>query len=70
MLEEIDKYLERPEVERKMYQIARRSGRADSIEYLDGLHEIQKNQLQKMVLAYGTEVQWNERINDMLSRYI
>lgn len=70
MLEEIDKYLERPEVERKMYQIARRSGRADSIEYLDGLHEIQKNQLQKMVLAYGTEEQWNERINDMLSRYI
>lgn len=70
MLNKIDAYLEMPETDRKMYQISRRSGRADSIESLNELHEIQKNQLQKMVLAYSSEEQWNETINNMLTRYI
>ncbi len=70
MLNKIDAYLEMPETDRKMYQISRRSGRVSSIESLNELHEIQKNQLQKMVLAYSSEEQWNETINNMLTRYI
>lgn len=70
MLNIIDSYLQMEEVERKMYQIIRRSGRANSLEYLKELHDIQKGQLRKMILAYDNEDKWNERINSMMTRYI
>lgn len=70
MLQAIDEYVELPDVERKMFQLARRAGMVAKINDLNNLSDSQLNQLKKISLSVSDESEWNAKINGMMEGYI
>ena len=59
MLRQIDRYLDLPESDRRVFQLLRRTLRAYDLDDMQNLSEAQMEQLRKEVsLAY--EVEWDE----------
>jgi len=70
MLATIDAYFSLPEKERKIFQLARRSGGVTSIEDLSRMTEQQREKLENISMNYGSGRKWDEAMNEMISRYI
>lgn len=70
MLRIIDEYLELPEQEKRMFQIARRMGQVISIKEMDRMSPANKQRFQRLAEQGGDETQWTEKMNAMIGRYI
>lgn len=70
MLSVIDEYLELPEDQRRLFQIARRLGHVVSLEEMDRMPEEQIRQYRKIMEALPDQAQWDRKMNDLIGGYI
>lgn len=70
MIRIIDEYLNLPERDRKLFQLARRQGRVISIKQMYRLPEAQRQQMESLIGQVTEEKEWNEMINRMMERFI
>lgn len=70
MLAMIDEYLAKPEMEKRMYQAARRMARVVSPKEMDWLSEFDKARIKKLIDATPDAYEWEIKMNDMIARYI
>ena len=70
MLDMIDGYLSLPEMDRKMYQAARRMVRVNRPSDMDRLPEYEKEQIKTLIRSTADPYEWEIRMNSMISRYI
>ena len=69
LLSRIDRYLEMPETDRRMFQLLRRTLRAYDLEDLANLSEAEMQSLREAVRKDPAEV-WDEKMNRYICRYI
>ena len=70
MLDMIDGYLSLPEMDRKMYQAARRMVRVNRPSDMDRLPEYEKEQIKTLIRSTADPYEWEIRMNSLISRYI
>lgn len=70
MLDMIDGYLSLPEMDRKMYQAARRMVRVNRPSDMDRLPEYEKEQIKTLIRSTEDPYEWEIRMNSLISRYI
>ena len=70
MLDMIDGYLSLPEMDRKMYQAARRMVRVNRPSDMDRLPEYEKEQINTLIRSTADPYEWEIRMNSLISRYI
>lgn len=70
MLDMIDGYLSLPEMDRKMYQAARRMVRVNRPSDMDRLPEYEKEQIKTLIRSTANPYEWEIRMNSLISRYI
>ena len=70
MLDMIDGYLSLPEMDRKMYQAARRMVRVNRPSDIDRLPEYEKEQIKTLIRSKADPYEWEIRMNSLISRYI
>lgn len=70
MLGIIDEYLELPEYDKRMFQIARRMGQVISLKEMSRLSPAATKELQRIVKQGGDDAQWTEKMNSIIGRYI
>ena len=69
LLSRIDRYLEMPETDRRVFQLLRRTLRAYDLEDLANLSEAEMQSLREAVRKDPAEV-WDEKMNRYICRYI
>ncbi|MBQ9015426.1 MAG: radical SAM protein [Firmicutes bacterium] len=69
MLGRIDQYLELEEVDRRVFQLLRRTLRAYDLDDLQQIPQEQMEQIRQAV-SRDSDKRWNEKINEYISRYI
>lgn len=70
MLDMIDGYLSLPEMDRKMYQAARRMVRVNRPSDMDRLPEYEKEQIKTLIRSTADPYEWEIRMNSLIGRYI
>ena len=70
MLDMIDGYLSLPEMDRKMYQAARRMVRVNRPSDMDRLPEYEKEQIKTLIRSTADPYEWEIRMNSLICRYI
>ena len=70
MLDMIDGYLSLPEMDRKMYQAARRMVRVNRPSDMDRLPDYEKEQIKTLIRSTADPYEWEIRMNSLISRYI
>ena len=70
MLGTIDEYFAMPEMEQKMYQLARRSGLVAYPRQMSRLQRHNLEQLKEIAESIPDESEWNRKINDMMRSFI
>lgn len=70
MLGIIDAYLDLPERDKKMFQIARRMARVTILKEMERLSPASRERFANIVDQAGDEYQWTEKMNAMIGRYI
>lgn len=70
MQDMIDGYLSLPEMDRKMYQAARRMVRVNRPSDMDRLPEYEKEQIKTLIRSTADPYEWEIRMNSLISRYI
>lgn len=70
MLDMIDKYLALPEMNRRMYQAARRMCRVSTPEDMKYLSENEKEQIKNLIEAVSDAYEWEIKMNELICRYI
>ena len=66
---QIDRYLNLPETDRRIFQLLRRSLRAYDLDDMEILLQDGVYGLREEVMRY-TDREWDEKMNDYISRYI
>ena len=69
MIQQIDRYLDMPEYDRRVFQLLRRTLRAYDLEDIQRLREEEWEELRAAV-SKETENAWDEKMNGYISRYI
>lgn len=69
MLAIIDEYLGLPDTERKLFQIARRTGRVVSLKEMRRISSEDKSAFLQ-IIARDTDAEWTEKMNALAGRYI
>lgn len=70
MLDMIDGYLNLPEMDRKMYQAARRMVKVNRPSDMDRLSEHEKERIKTLIRSTEDPYEWEIRMNGLISRYI
>jgi radical SAM superfamily enzyme YgiQ (UPF0313 family) len=70
MLSYIDEYLEKPKLERRMYQLARRMARITSPKEMNRFSEGDLVRLREMATEIDDDYQWEIKMNSLIERYI
>lgn len=70
MLATIDEYLQMPERDRKLFQIARRMGHVISLKEMPRLTDANRLKFERIVDEIKDDTDWNEKMNALIGRYI
>jgi len=70
MLSIIDEYFALPELEQKMYQLARRQGMVSAVSDMAKLPGPQRTELEGICRSVTDEAEWNDLMNQLMRRYI
>lgn len=70
MLSSIDEYFALPELNQKMYQLARRFGMVSKLEDMENLSTSQSRELENICDSVNTDADWDMMINEIMMKYI
>ncbi|MBQ2751232.1 MAG: hypothetical protein IJF25_01520, partial [Oscillospiraceae bacterium] len=70
MLKTIDDYFALPELDRRVYQLLRRSCRVERISDLKHLGSTERRMLEKACLETPDEKEWAIKMNELLIKYV